>query len=47
MWNKMLVAIATLTLSTMVVGCGDDEKDTGDTAGEDTAAEVVAGEETE
>jgi hypothetical protein len=46
MWNKMLVAIATIALSTVVVGCGED-KDTGDTAGEDTAAETAAEEETE
>ena len=32
MWNKMLVAMATVALSTMIVGCSED-KDTGDTAG--------------
>ena len=47
MWNKMLVAIATIALSTVVVGCDDKDKDTGDTAGEDTAAETAAEEETE
>ena len=36
MWNKILVAIAIITMSTMVVACDDKNKDTGDTAGEDT-----------